>query len=180
MVFLATIAIGCMFVIPRFAHGPREGLAAVRGCDPQHLGHPHHAAQLALVLGGSVAAQLLYASASAAASRAYGGSLSFIELVFVNTSASFLASLTPVPGGMGIQEAALIAGLTAFGFQPEIAAAAVITHRLFTTYLPPIWGSCATKRLIADGYLQPTRYRSWCPHPRCFSIRREAGFVDAR
>ena len=73
--------------------------------------------------------------------------------MFVNTSASFLASLTPVPGGMGVQEAALIAGLTAFGIQPEIATAAVITHRLFTTYLPPIWGSYATKRLIADGYL---------------------------
>jgi len=33
------------------------------------------------------------------------------------------------------------------------ASAAVITHRLFTTYLPPIWGSYATKRLVADGYL---------------------------
>jgi hypothetical protein len=43
--------------------------------------------------------------------------------------------------------------MTSFGVAPEIASAAVITHRLFTTYLPPIWGSYATKRLIADGYL---------------------------
>ncbi len=109
--------------------------------------------QLVLVLGGSFAAQLLYCICLACCVLAYGSSLPFIEIVFVNASAAFLANLTPVPGGMGIQEAALIAGLSAFGVPPEIATAAVITHRLFTTYLPPIWGSWATKKLIADGYL---------------------------
>lgn len=109
--------------------------------------------QLVLVLGGSFAAQLLYCICLACCVLAYGSSLPFIEIVFVNASAAFLANLTPVPGGMGIQEAALIAGLSAFGVPPDLAAAAVITHRLFTTYLPPIWGSWATKKLIADGYL---------------------------
>jgi uncharacterized membrane protein YbhN (UPF0104 family) len=41
----------------------------------------------------------------------------------------------------------------AFGVPPEIATATVVTHRLFTTYLPPLWGSYATKWLIAEGYL---------------------------
>lgn len=109
--------------------------------------------QLVFVLGGSFAAQLLYCICLACCVLAYGSSLPFMEIVFVNASAAFLANLTPVPGGMGIQEAALIAGLTAFGVPPELATAAVVTHRLFTTYLPPIWGSWATKKLIADGYL---------------------------
>lgn len=109
--------------------------------------------QLVLVLGGSFAAQLLYVVCLACCLRAYGESLPFLEVMFVNASASFLANLTPVPGGMGIQEAALIAGLGAFGVSPDVAAAAVITHRLFTTYLPPIWGSWATKKLLAEGYL---------------------------
>lgn len=109
--------------------------------------------QLVLVLGGSFAAQLLYCVCLACCVRAYGGSLPFLEIMFVNASASFLANLTPVPGGMGIQEAALIAGLGAFGVAPDVATAAVVTHRLFTTYLPPIWGSWATKKLLADGYL---------------------------
>ena len=109
--------------------------------------------QLVFVLGGSFAAQLLYCVCLACCVLAYGSSLPFMEIIFVNASAAFLANLTPVPGGMGIQEAALIAGLSAFGVPAEIAAAAVITHRLFTTYLPPIWGSWATKKLIADGYL---------------------------
>ncbi len=109
--------------------------------------------QLVLVLGGSFTAQLLYVVCLACCLRAYGGSLPFLEVMFVNASASFLANLTPVPGGMGIQEAALIAGLGAFGVAPDVATAAVVTHRLFTTYLPPIWGSWATKKLLADGYL---------------------------
>ena len=154
VVFLAAIAIGCVFVIPRLRRMVREKVwPQVVGAIRNIWGILTTPRQLALVLGGSIASQLLYALCLGCCLRAYGGSLSFIELVFVNTSASFLASLTPVPGGMGIQEAALIAGLTAFGIQPEIATAAVITHRLFTTYLPPIWGSYATKRLIADGYL---------------------------
>ena len=154
MVFLSAIAIGCVFVIPRLRRTVREKVwPQVVGAIRNIWGILTTPRQLALVLGGSIASQLLYALCLGCCLRAYGGSLSFIELVFVNTSASFLASLTPVPGGMGVQEAALIAGLTAFGIQPEIATAAVITHRLFTTYLPPIWGSYATKRLIADGYL---------------------------
>ena len=71
--------------------------------------------------------------------------------MFVNTSASFLASLVPAPGGIGVAEAALIGALTAFGIPSEMAVATVVTHRLFTTYLPPIWGSYATKWLVARG-----------------------------
>ena len=59
----------------------------------------------------------------------------------------------PAPGGIGVAEAALIGALTAFGVPSEIAVATVVTHRLFTTYLPPIWGSYATKWLVAEGYL---------------------------
>ncbi len=109
--------------------------------------------QLGLILGGSIAAQLLYSFCLLACLHAYGASLSVGEIIFVNTSASFLAGLVPVPGGIGVAEATLVAGLTAFGIPPEIATATVITHRLFTTYLPPIWGSYAMKRLIAEGYL---------------------------
>ena len=62
--------------------------------------------------------------------------------------AYFVHSFFPQPA-----EASLIAGLTAFGVPPEAASAAVVTYRLFTTYLPPIPGSYATKWLIANGDL---------------------------
>jgi hypothetical protein len=46
-----------------------------------------------------------------------------------------------------------VAGLTAFGVPAEIATATVLTQRLFTAYLPPIWGSQAMKWLVREGYL---------------------------
>jgi uncharacterized protein (TIRG00374 family) len=154
VVVLAAIAIGTALVVPRLRRFTRDKVwPQVVGAVRNIWGILTNPRQLTYVLGGSISSQLLYALCLGCCLHAYGGSLSFLDLVFVNTSASFLASLTPVPGGMGVQEASLIAGLTAFGVNSEIATAAVITHRLFTTYLPPIWGSYATKWLVADGYL---------------------------
>jgi uncharacterized membrane protein YbhN (UPF0104 family) len=45
-----------------------------------------------------------------------------------------------VPGGAGVVEAGLIAGLTAAGVPEEQAVAAVLIQRFFTAYLPPVWG----------------------------------------
>jgi uncharacterized membrane protein YbhN (UPF0104 family) len=109
--------------------------------------------QVLTVLGGSVAANLLASACLLCCLLAYGDRISFVEIVFVSTSASFLTGLVPVPGGVGIAEAALVAGLTAFGVSAEVATATVVMHRLFTSYLPPIWGSQAMKWLVREGYL---------------------------
>src|SRR5262249_22125134 len=67
------------------------------------------------VFGGGTAAELLYAIALGATCLAYGLKLNVAELVFVNTSASVLSSVVPVPGGIGAAEAALSAGLISLG-----------------------------------------------------------------
>jgi len=41
---------------------------------------------------------------------------------------------------MGVVEAGMILGLTAAGVAESDATAAVFIQRLFTSYLPPIWG----------------------------------------
>jgi hypothetical protein len=46
----------------------------------------------------------------------------------------------PVPGGLGVVEAGLIAGLTSAGIPQDQAVAAVLIQRFFTSYLPPVWG----------------------------------------
>jgi len=56
------------------------------------------------------------------------------------TMASIIGGAVPVPGGLGVVEAGLIAGLTAAGIAQDQAVAAVFIQRLFTAYLPPIWG----------------------------------------
>jgi hypothetical protein len=42
--------------------------------------------------------------------------------------------------GLGVVEAGMILGLTAAGISEADATAAVFIQRLFTSYLPPIWG----------------------------------------
>ena len=69
---------------------------------------------------------------------AYGVHLPIATLVVVNWTASTVANMTPVPGGMGVVEAGLIVGLTAAGVPTDQAVAAALTHRLLTFWIPPI------------------------------------------
>jgi uncharacterized membrane protein YbhN (UPF0104 family) len=105
------------------------------------------------VFGGSAAAELLYAISLGATCLAYGVHLNVAQLVFVNTSASVLSSVVPVPGGIGAAEAALSAGLIAMGVDETTAFAVAITQRLCTFYLPPIWGYFSLRWLASKGYV---------------------------
>jgi len=96
--------------------------------------------KLAYLVGGAVATELLFAAALGACVRAFGYDFAFADMLLINISVSLFASLIPVPGGIGVTEGALIVGLTGLGMSDEAAFAAVITYRLGTFYLPPIWG----------------------------------------
>jgi uncharacterized membrane protein YbhN (UPF0104 family) len=105
------------------------------------------------LFGGNVLSELTYALALGATCFAYGVHLSLAELVFVNTSASVLSSLIPVPGGIGAAEAALSAGLIAIGVDESTAFAVAITQRIVTFYLPPVWGYFSLRWLGNRGYI---------------------------
>ena len=92
------------------------------------------------VLTGSVLSQLFVALALGASLHAVGQRASISTLLVVITAASLIGGAIPVPGGAGVVEAGLIAGLTSAGVPQEQAVAAVFIQRLFTAYLPPIWG----------------------------------------
>jgi glycosyltransferase 2 family protein len=92
------------------------------------------------VLAGSVLAQLLVATALGTSLHAVGEHASIATILVVITLASIVGGAVPVPGGLGVVEAGLIAGLTSAGIPQEQAVAAVFIQRLFTAYLPPIWG----------------------------------------
>jgi len=96
---------------------------------------------------------VLYAIVLGMNLRAYGASLPLPALLLVNTGATFIASVVPVPGGMGVAEAGLVAGLTAFGIPSDTAVAAALTHRLITFYIPPTWGWVAFRWLTRHDYL---------------------------
>jgi uncharacterized protein (TIRG00374 family) len=97
-------------------------------------------AKLTRIFGGQMLSQTLAALALGASLHAVGGSASFAVLLVVCTASSFLGGLSPVPGGMGVMEAAYISGLTLAGVPEDIAIGATVLYRLVTSYLPPIWG----------------------------------------
>jgi uncharacterized membrane protein YbhN (UPF0104 family) len=105
------------------------------------------------LFGGTLASELLYALSLGATCLAYGVDLDFAQLVFVNTGASVLSSVIPTPGGIGAAEASLSAGLIAMGVDEPTAFAIAVTQRLWTFYLPPIWGFVSLKWLSRRGYV---------------------------
>jgi uncharacterized membrane protein YbhN (UPF0104 family) len=106
-----------------------------------------------MIFGGNLCSQVAYALVLDAALRAYGTSLSVADLIIINSLASLVGGMAPVPGGMGVIEAGLIGGMTAAGVPQSEAVAATFTARLFTAYLPPIWGWAALQWLRRRDYV---------------------------
>jgi uncharacterized protein (TIRG00374 family) len=96
--------------------------------------------KVAYVLGGSLGSQILVALALGASLHAVGEHASFATLIVVITLSATIGAAVPVPGGAGVIEVGLIAGLTAAGVPQNQAVAAVLIQRFCTAYLPPIWG----------------------------------------
>ena len=105
------------------------------------------------LFGGNTVSQLLFAMTLGAALLAYGQSLPLLQLVVINSFASLLGGIVPVPGGLGVIEAGMIAGMVAAGIPQEQATAATFTARLFTCYLPPIWGWFSLRWLTQKEYI---------------------------
>ena len=96
--------------------------------------------KLVLLVGGSFAQELLVAMALSVSLRAFDDHLRLPTLIVVIFLAGIIGGISPSPGGMGVVEAGMILGLTAAGVAEADATAAVFIQRLFTSYLPPIWG----------------------------------------
>jgi undecaprenyl-diphosphatase len=110
--------------------------------------------RIALLLGGNVVAQCLYAGSLLACLHAFGASINFWTLLALNIGISVIASLVPIPGGGTAVSAVGLAGMvTAFGVPAAAASAAVLTHQLAVTYLPAIPGWFATNDLARKGLL---------------------------
>jgi len=105
------------------------------------------------LFGGTVIAEMLYVLALGATCLAFGINLNLAQLIFINMSAAVLSSLVPVPGGIGAAEASLAAAMIAMGVDESAAFTIAITQRLWTFYLPPIWGYASLRWLARKGYV---------------------------
>ena len=153
LVVVFAVAVLVILVVPRlrrYVVGAvrttiREAFTVLRG-----LRSPR---RLAMLFGGNLVSELLFALALGVIVQAFGYSLGLHELLFINLAVSLLAGLVPVPGGVGVTEGGLIFGLTSFGVPQEVAFAAVMLYRLSTFYTPPIWGFFSLRWLERKRYL---------------------------
>ena len=109
--------------------------------------------RVAMLLGGNLASEVLFAAALGAFVAALGFPVSLIELILINVSVSLLAGVLPIPGGIGVVEGGLTFGLVRAGVPEDPAFAAVLLYRLATFYLPPIWGFFALRWLERNKHL---------------------------
>ena len=105
------------------------------------------------IFGGNLGNQILFALTLGICLRAFGGSLNLATLLVIYVSAALFGGLMPVPGGIGVMEAALMTGLIAAGIDTTTASATALLFRLVTFYLPPIWGWVALRWLQRHSYL---------------------------
>lgn len=135
--------------IPRY----RVAIRAQMASGAQALRVLRSPSKVAMLFLGNLTAQLMLAMILGICLRAFGERASFAGLVLVNTFVALFAGFMPVPGGMGVSEAALTAGLVALGVPNAAAMSTAIAYRLVTFYLPPLWGSVATRWLKQHSYL---------------------------
>ena len=101
----------------------------------------------------NLAAEVLFSLAIWTVLRAFGQEVDLVDVIIINEAVAFFSGLVPVPGGIGVTEAALTAGFVAVGVPDDIAFSAALCYRLCTFYLPPTWGYLCFKSLQKDGYL---------------------------
>lgn len=109
--------------------------------------------RLAIALGANMASELIGALTLFTVLTAFGQNVDYIPVVIVSISVSLFAGLMPVPGGIGVTEAALTAGFIAIGVPEDIAFAAALTCRVVTYYFPPVIGAVAFRSLRRQGFL---------------------------
>jgi uncharacterized membrane protein YbhN (UPF0104 family) len=141
--------IGVILGIPKVRHTVVPALKRAATDIRAVLRNPKKGAQL---FGGDLAGNLLYPALLGLCLLAFGHSLTFTQLIVVEVGAGMLGNIAPVPGGIGVQEAALTAGLTAFGIDTNTALATVIVFRTVTFMLPPVFGFFTLRGLRARGY----------------------------
>jgi uncharacterized membrane protein YbhN (UPF0104 family) len=145
-IILAVIVVACVPSLRRRVLAPlaqmKEALVVLR--------MPSHVLQL---FGGNLGSEILFAITLAMVSRGFGYVLPLSTFLLINVVVSLFGSLIPVPGGIGVMEAGLTAGLTKAGVDADTAFAIALSHRFITFYLPPIWGFMSYQWLIKHRFL---------------------------
>jgi uncharacterized protein (TIRG00374 family) len=109
--------------------------------------------RLVRLFGANLGSNLLYGLALWITAVGFGVTLPYLSVVVVYVAMALLSGLMPVPGGVGVSEAALTTGLVALGVDQPLAFAIAVTFRVSSAYLPPVWGWFSLQWLQRNEYL---------------------------
>ncbi|WP_327098097.1 lysylphosphatidylglycerol synthase domain-containing protein [Nocardia vinacea] len=134
------------------------GAVALLLCRPDQLAQVRNAAgsmadvlrkprRAAMLIGGQIGENVAYIAALGFSVQAFGGhpSAALVAAVFLGGSA--LGAASPTPAGLGVIEAALVAGLIVGGVPSAPAVAGVLAYRLATFWIPAAIGFVSLKSL---------------------------------
>lgn len=99
-----------------------------------------HSTRLTQLLGGSLFVALATVGGLVAADRTVGGTLDPPSIALVALAVTLVTAVVAIPGGAGITEAGLIAGLVLLGERVGVAVSAVVVFRLVWTWIPAAIG----------------------------------------
>jgi uncharacterized protein (TIRG00374 family) len=106
-----------------------------------------------VLFSSNFASQLVLAATMWLSVIAVGGDIGLGAAMAVVVGAVLLGGLAPTPGGIGVQEAVLVAGLVGLGVSSSEATAAAIIYRIVTFFLPPAWGLVSLRWLRRNDYV---------------------------
>jgi uncharacterized protein (TIRG00374 family) len=109
--------------------------------------------RLVKTFGANLVAELIGAMTLYTTLAAFDQSVLIPDVILVSIGVSLFAGLMPVPGGIGVTEAALTVGCIAMGVPEATAFAVALTNRVVTFYTPPIFGWFAFRWLQRQRYL---------------------------
>lgn len=154
-VFAALVAVGAVVAVavPRLRTRIGDRVGPIVADARSTLASLRTPTKLAQLFGGNFVTELVLAATLGLSLQAFGASANLATLLVISVGAALFGGLMPVPGGIGVMEAALATGLVAAGIEAPTATATALLFRATTYYLPPLWGWIAMRWLQRNSYL---------------------------
>ena len=143
----ATIAI---ITVPVLRKWVLDAFTALRNFLGPLLRSPR---RMVRALAGNCGSEMIGALVLYTVLAAFGQSVNLFDVVLVSIGVGLFAGLMPVPGGIGVAEAALTTGFISLGVDSATAFAAALTCRMVTFYIPPLPGWFALRWLQRQKFL---------------------------
>jgi uncharacterized protein (TIRG00374 family) len=151
-VVLASVGLGLVALVPAWRSAVTSTVVpAVRRAGSGLRAVAGRPLRLAQLLVGSIIVVAAYSSALVFSAWAVGVEEDFLAITITFLVATIVAAPAPTPGGLGVLEVALIAGLVLFGSPLALAIPAVFLYRLLTFWIPIGPGALAYRSLERAG-----------------------------